>query len=162
MDTTGIINILKKYRFFILAGVVIIILVVVLCLLFTGKIHLEQEFSLSVGKSASIAGEDLRLTFEEVLQDNRCPIGAECITEGAVVCRLEVKSGEAVYYIELAQPGLYYDFSQETFGDYKYDFKVEPYPEVDRDIAEDDYHLLLILENVAQEDINPSTYFDMP
>jgi hypothetical protein len=164
MDTASIINILKKYKFYVMAGVVVVVVVlaVVLCLLFVGKIHLEQEFSLSIGQSVGIADEDLRLTFKEVSHDSRCPTGAVCITEGAVVCLLEIKHDDAVYNIELAQPGLYYDYSQETFGGYKYNFILEPYPEVDKEIAEGDYRLLLMLEKVVVEGTTPTDYYNQP
>ncbi|MFC1846801.1 hypothetical protein ACFLYS_01915 [Chloroflexota bacterium] len=162
MNTANIINIIKKHKFYILAVAVIIVLALVLYLIFGGKTRLEQEFSLSIGRPAGIAGEDLHLTFQDVLQDSRCPTGAVCITEGAVVCLLEIKQGDAVYNIELAQPGLYYDYSQEIFGGYKYNFIVEPYPEVDKEIAEGDYRLLLILEKMPDDGADPTDYYSQP
>jgi len=38
---------------------------------------------------------------------------------------------------------LYYDYSQESYENYKYTFKVEPYPESDKIISDDDYRILL-------------------
>ncbi len=155
---------LKKYRFKIaaVAVVAVVILVVVLCLCFLGKTHLDEEFTLSFGGTVSISGEDLQMTFEDVLQDNRCPTGAECVTEGAVICRLQVERGGGIYYIELAQPGLYHDYSQENFGGYRFTFLVEPYPEVDKEIDEEDYRLLITLEKVAQEGPAPTDFTNLP
>ncbi|MFC1865697.1 hypothetical protein ACFLYB_03185 [Chloroflexota bacterium] len=152
MNISGII---KKYWLFILV-MAAIVLVLVLYLMFGGKTRLGQEFTLSIGNPASIAGEDLRLMFQDVVQDNRCPTGAVCITEGAVACLLEVKRGTNVYNIELAQPGLYYDYSQEIFDGYKYSFIVKPYPKVDQEIAEEDYRLLLTLEKIVLEGDSPT------
>ena len=75
--------------------------------------------------------------------DNRCASDVVCITAGEVVCLLKVAQGESSYNIELAQPGLYYDYSQESYENYKYTFKVEPYPESDKIISDDDYRILL-------------------
>lgn len=158
MNISGII---KKYWLFILV-VAAIVLVLVLYLMFGGKTRLGHEFTLSIGNPVSITGEDLRLTFQEVVQDNRCPTGAECITEGMVVCLLEVERGTSAYNIELAQPGLYYDYSQNTFDGYKYSFIVKPYPEVDKEIAEGDYRLLLTLEKIVQEGDSPIFTFGTP
>jgi hypothetical protein len=58
---------------------------------------------------------------------------------------MKIIKGESSYNIELAQPGLYYDYSQELFGGYKYTFKVEPYPESDKVISTDEYHILLTI-----------------
>lgn len=157
----NIAGIIKKYWLFILV-VVLIVLALVLYLVFGGKTRLGQEFTLSIGNPVSISGEDLRLTFQEVVQDSRCPTSAACITEGLVLCLLQVERGNSAYYIELAQPGLYYDYSQNTFDGYKYSFIVKPYPEVDKEIAEGDYRLLLILEKIVQEGDSPTFTFDTP
>jgi len=53
--------------------------------------------------------------------------------------------------IAAAQPGLYYGYSQETFGGYIYKLIVEPYSEADKEIAEGEYCLRLILEKVVFE-----------
>jgi len=62
-----------------------------------------------------------------------------------VVCKMRVAQGDSSYDIELAQPGLYYDYSQRLFGDYVYTFKVIPYPESKKTISSDEYRILLII-----------------
>ena len=104
---------------------------------------LEEEFPLSIGQSILFAGEDLRLKFKGVLQDNRCPRDVVCITQGEVVCLLEVEHDGSIYNVELAQPGLYFDYSEETSNGYRYKFIVEPYPEVDFKLSNYEYRLLL-------------------
>ena len=44
------------------------------------EFDLEQEFPLSGGQEATIAGENLRLRFTDVLEDSRCPteVGRRC------------------------------------------------------------------------------------
>ncbi len=48
-----------------------------------GAVPLGETFSLAVGESAAIDGEDLRLTFDGVSRDNRCPKDVQCIVAGA-------------------------------------------------------------------------------
>jgi len=129
-------------------GVFISLLVVIASLLFVlsacgSRAELGQEFSISVGQTVTITDEDMEITFKEVMKDNRCPGDVVCITAGEVVCLIQITEGESAYNIELAQPGLYYGYSQESFGGYKYNFKVEPYPESDKTISTGEYSVLL-------------------
>jgi hypothetical protein len=104
---------------------------------------LGREFPLSIGQSILIADENLLITFKEVSKDNRCPKDAVCITQGEVVCLLEIKKDNIVNNIELLQSGLYYDYSEIISGDYTYKFIIEPYPEVDSKVYNYEYRLLL-------------------
>jgi len=129
-------------------GVYILLLVIIASLLFAlsacgVKAELGQEFSISIGQTVTITDEDMEITFKEVMKDNRCPSDVDCITAGEVVCLMQITKGESVYNIELAQPGLYHGYSQESFGGYKYNFKVEPYPESDKTISTGEYRVLL-------------------
>ena len=108
-----------------------------------GKVELGQEFSISIGQTVTITGEDLEIAFEEVLSDNRCARDVVCIIAGEVICLIKITEGESLYNVELAQPGLHYDYSQESFGGYEYTFKVEPYPESDKVISTNEYYILL-------------------
>jgi hypothetical protein len=137
-------NNMKKY------GINILLLVVITSLLCFfpacgSKAKLGEEFMLSIGQTMAITGEDLEITFLQVSGDNRCARDVVCITTGEVVCLMKTTVGEFSYNIELVQPGLYYDYSQESFGGYEYTFKVEPYPESDKVISTDEYHILLTL-----------------
>jgi len=104
---------------------------------------LGQEFPLSVGQSTLIQGEGLRLTLRAVPTDSRCPPGATCITEGQAICLLQTEREGSVRDLQLTQPGLYHDYSEQTSDSYKYRFKVEPYPAVDTQTASYQYRLLL-------------------
>jgi hypothetical protein len=107
------------------------------------KAKLGHEFILPVGQRAAIEGEDLELRFKTVLSDNRCPRGAQCIIAGEVRVILEIKQDGSSDSIELSQPGLFEDYSLESYGQYKFIFKILPYPEVGHQIADDDYELKL-------------------
>jgi hypothetical protein len=107
------------------------------------KAELGHEFTLPVGQTAVVEGQDLELLFKTVLSDNRCPQGAQCIIAGEVRIILEITQNGSSDSVELSQPGLFEDYSLESYGQYKFIFKILPYPEVDHQIADDDYELML-------------------
>ena len=43
---------------------------------------LDDEFTIRYGHSVTLARENLAITFKSVLEDSRCPTGAECVWEG--------------------------------------------------------------------------------
>jgi hypothetical protein len=109
------------------------------------KARLGQEFTLPVGQRAAVATEDLEVRFKMVLSDNRCPQGAVCIIAGEVRLILEVTQEDSPDSIELSQPGLFYDYSLDSYGQYKFIFKVLPYPEIGQGIGGDEYELKLTI-----------------
>ena len=109
------------------------------------KARLGEEFSLSIGQSIVITGEDLKIKFVEVLEDSRCPRGVTCIWEGRVTADVEISTGGSTEKLELSQPGLTEVPARETYRGYELAYKVEPYPEEDKEIAADEYRLILIV-----------------
>jgi hypothetical protein len=43
---------------------------------------LGSSFNLRYGEHSTLAGENLTLTFMQVLEESRCPVGVQCIWEG--------------------------------------------------------------------------------
>lgn len=107
------------------------------------KARLGEEFSLSIGQSASITGEDLIIEFEEVVEDSRCPKNVTCVWAGRVSCIIEITDRDSSYRMVLTQPGLTDQYSRETYKEYQLAFRVAPYPEAGKKIAPDEYRLLL-------------------
>ncbi|MFC1964212.1 DUF3221 domain-containing protein [Chloroflexota bacterium] len=105
--------------------------------------RLGEEFSLSSGQSVVIAGEDLGIKFVEVSEDSRCPNGATCVWEGRVTALVEISTEGFAQQLELAEPGLTSAPAREIFKDYEMIYKVEPYPEVGKEISADEYRLLI-------------------
>lgn len=57
---------------------------------------LGQPFELRVGRSATVAGEGLTVSFEGVPSDSRCPTGVQCIWAGNAVVQVVLsKDGKA-------------------------------------------------------------------
>ena len=53
---------------------------------------LNEEFTLSPGQTAAVSGTNVRLTFDRVSEDSRCPTDVTCIWEGDAVVVLKVKA----------------------------------------------------------------------
>ena len=54
---------------------------------------LNQEVELTPGQALRIAGTDRTVTFVDVPQDSRCPVGATCIWAGNAEVRLRLRAG---------------------------------------------------------------------
>lgn len=109
------------------------------------EVSLGQEFSLSVGQSAFIKGENLEIKFEEVVEDSRCPWEVTCVWEGRVSLSVEINENDVSDNIELSQPGLTDQSVVATHEGYQFTYKVEPYPEAGKPISVDEYRLLLVV-----------------
>ena len=134
---------MKKYIFHILAIVAVLLLLSSCTNVGEIKSNLDQEFTLSIGQSTQIEGESLQISFEDVLEDSRCEIGANCIWEGRVSLALEIKDNSSPYKMILMQYGLNNQYSNEIYKAYQFAFKVNPYPELGTEIVKNDYQLLM-------------------
>ncbi|MCR4394996.1 MAG: hypothetical protein NUV31_11550, partial [Dehalococcoidales bacterium] len=54
------------------------------------KASIGKEFTLPLGKTALLTTENLKITFEDVLGDSRCPKGVVCIQAGEATCKLSI------------------------------------------------------------------------
>jgi hypothetical protein len=108
------------------------------------SVNLNEPFSLAPGQSASVSGEGLTVRFVSVIGDSRCPEGATCIWAGEVSCQMEITYENDVVTKVLIQPG-HSQPEPAVFADYAIDFDVQPYPQVDNQINEDDYRLQLTI-----------------
>jgi hypothetical protein len=104
---------------------------------------LDEEFSIGIDDTARIKGEKLEITFMEVIEDSRCPEGAPCIWQGRVSVKLQIDYDGEFYDMVLIQYGLYDGYDTETYQEYTFTYKVEPYPESDKGIKSRDYELLM-------------------
>lgn len=108
-------------------------------------VDLGQEFSLHIGESASIRGEELQVKFLEITEDSRCPTGVVCVWEGRVSGLVEITYRESIHSIVLTEPGSTSWPSEITFEDYKITYHVEPYPQAGTEIAKEEYRLELTI-----------------
>lgn len=54
-----------------------------------------EEFTLRVAESIRIAGTDLRLTLDRIVEDSRCPTGVNCVWEGDATVRVTLQIAQA-------------------------------------------------------------------
>jgi len=107
------------------------------------RVSLGQEFSLRIGESATIKGEELQVRFLEVTEDSRCPTGVVCIWEGRVSSLVEITYQESLHRVELTEPGLTSWPPEYPFKEYMIAYHVEPYPQAGAEITAEDYRLFL-------------------
>lgn len=99
---------------------------------------LDDTFTLRVGQEVTFTGEPLRIVFEEVPEDSRCPLQVTCVWEGNATVRLRVSTATAsAQLVELnttleprAISVLGYDISLE---------RLDPYPQSDSRIQQSKY-----------------------
>ena len=111
-------------------------------------VSLGDSFSLALGQSAAIDGEDLAIEFIDIIADSRCPSGVECIWQGEVACFVEITHSGTGQQRVLTYPGLTQELSEAQFGSYQFTFSVEPYPEAGKEIKKSEYRLNLLVTKV--------------
>ena len=121
------------------------VLLVAGCGLNTGllKADLGQQTTVKVGQTLEINNEPLKIQFAEIINDSRCPTGAQCIWQGEVSVRLEITYQNTKYTKVITQPGLSSDTSDAEFDGYSIRYNVLPYPAVGKKIESADYQLQL-------------------
>ena len=110
-----------------------------------GSVALGQRFNLRVGESAQIEGEALRIGFENVSADSRCPKGEQCISEGDATVRVWLQKAPAPketreLHTSPKEQGAVSDLSYEVRL-----LRLDPYPVTGRTIAQGDYVATLAL-----------------
>ena len=107
-------------------------------------VGLGEVFTIGVGDSAQIAGEDMTVTFNEVLGDSRCPQDVTCVWEGVASSSVTIVYRGENYSIVLSQPGLT-EQAEDTFIGYTITYSLNPYPREGGEISPDEYRLTMTL-----------------
>lgn len=97
---------------------------------------------LTPGGSAHLGDAGLRISFEGITADSRCPRGVECVWSGDAVARLALASaGTGVTTVELHT---HLEPRTAMRGAYAIELlAVEPYPEHGRPVRREDYVAVL-------------------
>jgi hypothetical protein len=101
-------------------------------------VPVNERFMLPAGATASIDRTGLRLRFERVSGDSRCPADAVCIQGGDAVVHIVVADGgvETPHELHTSDPAR----GQATQGRYRIALvELQPYPFSSRTIAPGDY-----------------------
>lgn len=109
-------------------------------------IVLEQEFKLKIGESAS-GPEGLKVEFDSVADDSRCPKGVTCVWAGNAKVQLKVqKDAGAAATVELNT-----NITPKTSRYLEYELtlkELKPYPEINTPIKSSDYEVTLTVQKL--------------
>jgi hypothetical protein len=101
------------------------------------EFHTNEAFALAGGQDAVIVGEKLRIRFDEVLEDSRCPAQVECVWSGQARIAFVVQAGgsapKTVAFNTNPAPGQ--NVLTAEFGEYVIKLvSLEPYPQAPEDV----------------------------
>ena len=105
-------------------------------------VGLGEIFTIGVGQSAQITGEDMTVTFNGVIGDSRCPQNVTCVWQGVASNNTTIVYQDKDYTVVLNSPGLT-EQAKETFINYTLIYSLSPYPREGEEISPKDYQLTL-------------------
>ena len=105
-------------------------------------VGLGENFTIGIGKSARITGEDMVITFDEVIGDSRCPQNVTCVWAGVASMRVTIIRQNVNYSMALNESGLA-EQSQADFIDYTLTYSLNPYPIAGKEISSKEYRLTM-------------------
>ena len=107
---------------------------------------LNEEFTLAPGQAASINGTNVRLTFERVSGDSRCPSDVTCVWEGDAVVVLKVRVESTEVTREVHTQGGEPRSRKAPAGDYVVTLvRLDPYPRSTEPIDPAAYRATLVV-----------------
>ncbi len=105
-----------------------------------------QEFTLPVGRSVTVTGEDLAIKFIGINgSDSRTPKGVQTIWAGEARIQLEVTRGGSKSNVTVVEIGNTQGYTRTIFDKYVFNTQLQPYPEADKLPAPGDYKLLMTI-----------------
>jgi hypothetical protein len=104
---------------------------------------LNSEFALPMGHTARVAASDVRVSFNDVSEDSRCPTDAQCVWEGNATVRLGVDSAGRAQGVDLKTSVRQ---SVTAFGIIFELRDLQPAPTTKSQIAKGDYVATLLLK----------------
>lgn len=125
-----------------------LVMLILLCTLFVGcngSTSIEptfgEAFKIKNGETLTFENEKLELTFEELLEDSRCPEGATCVWAGNARIMLRVNDLET-------ELNTYLDPKITDLSEYTVELiSLNPYPKINDRINIQDYTAeLMVLE----------------
>lgn len=90
----------------------------------------EGNDGLKLHECGILAGDDLKLCFEAVISDSRCPANAMCIWQGTAVCKLTFTKNSQTHTLQLSTLDMPPTYNKDTvLMGYKIEFvNLSPYP----------------------------------
>ncbi len=110
---------------------------------------LGEEFELAVHQTAQMTAEKISVTFQEVLEDSRCPVDVTCIWAGLakVSLHVAVSGQEREISLSTSPPDNSAGFENYTF----WLIKVRPVPRADQTMDRSAYVVTVRVDKGGQE-----------
>jgi len=108
------------------------------------SVTLNQEFNIKVGQRVEVKTEKLQIRFTTVLEDSRCPKGAQCIQAGNGKIELELvreKNDPASVSLNTDSGSSEADYQGYTIRL----IALNPYPVVNQSIRQEEYEATLVV-----------------
>jgi hypothetical protein len=113
----------------------------------SANVTLGQPFELRVGRSATVAGEGLTVSFQAVPSDSRCPTSVQCVWAGNAVVQVVLSKDGKAFGAEL-NTGLeprsvdYLNYNVELVS-------LAPYPSSTNPIPQSQYRATFVVTTTA-------------
>lgn len=112
-------------------------------------VALAQSFTLRPGGAVPIGGEQLRVGFDAVLGDSRCPKGEQCIREGDATVRVWLQKGTGAREPHELRTTEAERSASSAAGYTVRLIQLDPYPVSGRSIGRADYVATLVVSKGA-------------
>jgi len=101
--------------------------------------EIGKPFKIKLGQTLEFQGTDLSITFEELLEDSRCPDGATCVWAGNG--RVSIKLNELQ-----AELNTHLDPKSIDLSGYEINLlSLAPYPKINNEIEQEEYILEMMV-----------------
>lgn len=110
----------------------------------TAKFDLGIPFELGAGKTANSSDDKLRITFNAIGEDSRCPEGTTCMWAGQVTANITIGDSESSQTFDFRLEGKGTKPATKKFKEYSVNLmQVTPYPQDGTKIEKEKYAVQL-------------------
>lgn len=110
-------------------------------------VQFDAPFKMTQKKGVAFENDDLKIIFNTISEDSRCPEGTTCVWEGQVKVNLTVKTKNASEQVEMLRKGGQKENAIQQVGNHTiYLMAVNPYPKDGQTIAQEDYKITIVVK----------------
>ncbi|MFT4759029.1 MAG: hypothetical protein ACI9XO_000170 [Paraglaciecola sp.] len=111
-------------------------------------VQLDAPFKMTQKKGVKFENDDLKITFDNISEDSRCPEGTTCVWEGQVKVNLTVKTKNGSEKVEILRKGKQKENAIQQIGTHTiYLMAVNPYPRESKPkMVQEDYKITMIVK----------------
>jgi len=112
----------------------------------SGKVSLNEQFTIKEGGQVVIKGEKLSVQFSSVLDESRCPTGVQCVWEGNATISIEVSKKRKKSVRAILNTNTAIQQNELAYKNYRIKLLgLNPYPRIDEKIEAKDYEAVMIV-----------------